>query len=229
MIYHYDLHIHSVLSPCADCLMTPNNILNMAMLKGLDIISITDHNSLKQLPVIYELAKSYDFLLIPGVEVTLKTNEHLLIYFKTIEDAMKFDEVLDKYRPLVINSNGLASLTDIEDFVTETYPFISSEPLTLDYLMLLDELKLFDCRIILAHVDRPNSTIINRLNQYKFNGIELTSCDELFITHYGLSRYLIFYNSDAHDILQISEAKKHNTIELESLSIDAFFRYLQNE
>lgn len=229
MIYHYDLHIHSVLSPCADCLMTPNNILNMAMLKGLDIISITDHNSLKQLPVLFELAKSYDFLLIPGVEVTLITKEHLLIYFKTLEDAMRFDQVLDQYRPFIKNNYGLASTTDMEDFVTETYPFISSEPMNLDYQGLLNLLKPYEYRIVLAHIDRPHSNIIERLDHYQMNGIELTSCDELKITHYGLSRYFIFYNSDAHDLLQISEAKKHNTIELESLSIDAFFRYLQNE
>lgn len=229
MIYHYDLHIHSVLSPCADLLMTPNNILNMAMLKGLDIISITDHNSLKQLPVIYELSKSYDFLLIPGVEVTLKTGEHLLIYFKTIEEAMRFDQVLDQYRPLVRNSHGLASITDMEDFVIESFPYISSEPLMIDYQMLMKVLKPYEYRIVLAHIDRPSSNIIERLDQYQMNGIELTSCDELIVSQYGLSRYFIFYNSDAHDLLQISEAKKHNTIDLESLSIDAFFRYFQNE
>jgi PHP family Zn ribbon phosphoesterase len=42
-----DMHIHSALSPCADKSMTPNNIVNMALLKGLDIISVTDHNSPK--------------------------------------------------------------------------------------------------------------------------------------------------------------------------------------
>ena len=70
MIYHYDLHIHSVLSACADDLMTPNNIFNMANLKGLDIISVTDHNSLKQLQICQEISESYDMLFIPGVEIT---------------------------------------------------------------------------------------------------------------------------------------------------------------
>ncbi|WRK54040.1 PHP domain-containing protein [Coprobacillaceae bacterium CR2/5/TPMF4] len=45
---YYDLHIHSALSPCGDDLMTINNIFNMAYIKGLDLIAITDHNSLKQ-------------------------------------------------------------------------------------------------------------------------------------------------------------------------------------
>ena len=40
-----DTHIHSCLSPCADQSMTPNNIVNMALIKGLDLIAVTDHNS----------------------------------------------------------------------------------------------------------------------------------------------------------------------------------------
>jgi len=45
MRLYYDLHIHSALSPCASDDMTPNNIVNMCVLKGLDIIAVTDHNS----------------------------------------------------------------------------------------------------------------------------------------------------------------------------------------
>ena len=33
----YDLHLHSCLSPCGDRDMTPNNIVNMASLLGLDV------------------------------------------------------------------------------------------------------------------------------------------------------------------------------------------------
>ena len=229
MIYHYDVHIHSVLSPCADCLMTPNNILNMAMLKGLNIISVTDHNSLKQLPVLFELSKSYDILLIPGVEVTTKEGYHVLIYFKTLEDALKFDQLLDEHRPNEITHYGMASITDIEDMVIDTFPFIASDPIILDYQTLTNALKAFQHRTVLAHVDRPNTDILDRLNDLVFNGIELTSRDELLISNYGLSRYPILYNSDAHDLLAISETLMQNTIELESLSIDAFFRYFQNE
>ena len=52
----YDLHMHSCLSPCADDTMTPNNICNMAFIKGLDLIAVTDHNSTKNLPAIAEAA-----------------------------------------------------------------------------------------------------------------------------------------------------------------------------
>ena len=46
----YDLHIHSALSPCGDNDMTVNNILNMAVLNGIQTLAITDHNSCKNCP-----------------------------------------------------------------------------------------------------------------------------------------------------------------------------------
>lgn len=45
MKLYCDLHLHSCLSPCGDDDMTPNNIVNMAKLKGLTCIALTDHNT----------------------------------------------------------------------------------------------------------------------------------------------------------------------------------------
>ncbi|MEG2203410.1 MAG: PHP domain-containing protein, partial [Christensenellaceae bacterium] len=47
MQIYYDFHIHSALSPCGEDDMTPNNIVNMAKIKGLDAIAVCDHNSTK--------------------------------------------------------------------------------------------------------------------------------------------------------------------------------------
>ena len=94
MKYYYDLHIHSALSPCADILMSPNNILNMAYLKELNIIAITDHNSCLQLNVFEELKDSYEMLIIPGVEVEVKEKYHVLCLFKTFDIARKFQKML---------------------------------------------------------------------------------------------------------------------------------------
>ena len=41
----YDFHIHSCLSPCGDDDNTPNNIVNMALIKGLNVIALSDHNT----------------------------------------------------------------------------------------------------------------------------------------------------------------------------------------
>ncbi len=43
--YRADLHIHTVLSACAEVEMIPPLIVEAALSRGLDIIAITDHNT----------------------------------------------------------------------------------------------------------------------------------------------------------------------------------------
>lgn len=66
MKYYVDLHIHSALSPCADNDMTPNNIVNMALIKGLDIIAVTDHNSAENTEAVLKCAEKAGIIAIPG-------------------------------------------------------------------------------------------------------------------------------------------------------------------
>ena len=40
--FYYDLHVHSCLSPCGDDDMTPNNLVNMSALAGLQVIALAD-------------------------------------------------------------------------------------------------------------------------------------------------------------------------------------------
>ena len=80
----YDLHIHSALSPCGDNDMTPNNIINMSIIKGLDVIAVSDHNSIKNLYSVMEVAKNTDLLVIPAMEIETAEEVHMLSLFPTI-------------------------------------------------------------------------------------------------------------------------------------------------
>ena len=82
MKLYVDLHIHSCLSPCGDMLMTPNNIVGMAYLKGLDAIAVCDHNSAGNLEAIGQVAQMMGVLLLPGLELNTREEVHLLCYFK---------------------------------------------------------------------------------------------------------------------------------------------------
>ena len=81
MRLYYDLHIHSALSPCADDDMTPNNIVNMAKLKGLDLITVSDHNCAKNVRAAAKVAEDEGVLLLPGIEMTTAEEVHLLVFF----------------------------------------------------------------------------------------------------------------------------------------------------
>ena len=80
--YRADLHIHTVLSPCADLEMTPANIVNRAKEKGLQIIGITDHNSIKNALLVKKLAQKTGIFVLTGAEVTTKEEVHCLAFFE---------------------------------------------------------------------------------------------------------------------------------------------------
>jgi predicted metal-dependent phosphoesterase TrpH len=88
----YDLHIHSCLSPCSDEDMTPANIVNMAKLLGLDVIAVTDHNSCRNCPAVYNYAQKNNILVIPGMELCTMEEVHVLCFFEELENAMAFDK-----------------------------------------------------------------------------------------------------------------------------------------
>ncbi|MBC8500054.1 MAG: AAA family ATPase, partial [Candidatus Atribacteria bacterium] len=68
----FDLHIHTPASECfTDKNIKPEDIVKMALKKGLDAIAITDHNSGKWIDRVKEAAKSTSLTVFPGVEITV--------------------------------------------------------------------------------------------------------------------------------------------------------------
>ena len=97
----YDLHIHSCLSPCADIEMTPNNIVNMSVLNGLEVIAITDHNSCKNCKALVEAGKKANLLVIPGMEICTNEDIHVICLVETVTDAENFSTYVYSNMPLI--------------------------------------------------------------------------------------------------------------------------------
>ena len=68
--FNADLHIHTVLSPCADLEMSPRNIVNRASEQNISIIGICDHNSTLQCASVKTLAGKKGVVTMMGAEVT---------------------------------------------------------------------------------------------------------------------------------------------------------------
>lgn len=88
-----DLHIHSYGDEgsfdVSDTTMTPENIVDTAVSKGLSIISITDHNEILNVKRAVKHAEGKSILVIPAIEVST-TQGHLLVYFETFNDLQNF-------------------------------------------------------------------------------------------------------------------------------------------
>ena len=76
-----DLHMHSYFSDDGE--LSPEVIIDKAIKNGLDLISITDHNSVKANSVALEYIKGKNISYIPGIEIDCQYNGlnlHLLGY-----------------------------------------------------------------------------------------------------------------------------------------------------
>ena len=215
MIY-YDFHIHSALSPCADADMTPNNIVNMAALSGLDAIAVTDHNSVKNVRACVLAAEACGITVVPGMEVETAEEVYILTLYPTI-DAAEYaaDKVYRalpdiKNRPDIFGEQAIMNAAD-EIVGYEEKLLISATTLSIDALFAI----VAECGglFVPAHVDRHSYSVLTNLGFIP---------DDLDIRHIEISKgtndvaayldsrpelggYRIFRNSDAHYLENISQ------------------------
>ena len=105
--YYYDFHIHSCLSPCADNDMTPNNIAGMSAIAGLNIVALTDHNSSRNCPAFFAAAKKNGIIPVAGMELTTAEDIHVVCLFEHLEDAMSFNDEVDRQRIMIRNRTDI--------------------------------------------------------------------------------------------------------------------------
>ncbi|WP_432408900.1 PHP domain-containing protein [Wukongibacter sp. M2B1] len=230
----YDLHIHSALSPCGDNDMSPMNIVNMSIIKGLDVIAITDHNSVKNCLPCLEAAKGNDIIVIPGMEIQTKEEVHLICLFRDIDCALEFGGIVDELMPDIPNKPdffGEQLVFDINgnNVDKESRLLVSSVNMSID--KVFSTVGGLNGIVIPAHVDKRNYSIISNLGFLPVNldikTIELSkNCNrEDFIRkNKYLENYKIITNSDAHYLGDISEPI--NYMKVESKDIESIFNFL---
>ena len=95
----YDFHIHSALSPCGDADMTPNNIVNMAMVCGLDMIAVADHNTAGNVAAVMKAGEQAGIVVVPAMELETAEEIHVLCLFERLEDVLRFEEEVVRPTP----------------------------------------------------------------------------------------------------------------------------------
>ena len=73
-----DIHTHTF-PTSDDSMLSPEELINEAKRIGLDGICITDHDGFWNPDDVLKLGQTYDFLVLPGCEVTTEEG-HLLVY-----------------------------------------------------------------------------------------------------------------------------------------------------
>ena len=226
--YFYDLHIHSCLSPCGDEDMTPNNIAGMAAVKGLNVLALTDHNTAKNCPAFFVACRRQGIIPIAGIELSTEEDIHLVCLFEELDDAMRFDAVLEEHllpidnRPEIFGEQLILNADD-EPIGEVQKLLISPTDLPIDEAIKLA--RSYGAHVHPAHIDRESNGIIAILgdipSEYGFKIFEMrdrSNAERIMGTVEELNEKNILVCSDAHQLWNISEAENSFLIDDEPYS-----------
>lgn len=231
MKLYYDLHIHSALSPCGDEDMTPNNIVNMAYIKGLDIIAITDHNSCRNARAVMDAGKGV-IKVVPGMEITTSEEVHALCLFPDIESAEDMDNYVRSKMSGIKNQPeifGRQLIMNAEDEIVGEEENLLINAVNIDIYEASAETKKRGGLFIPAHIDKSSYSVTANLGflppDLYVDGLEITAKGlEKYSEMY--SEYGIITDSDAHYLGNISE--KENCLNAENKTIQKILEFLCN-
>ena len=206
--YCYDLHVHSCLSPCGDNDMTPNNLVQMALLSGCQILAITDHNTCRNAPAAMEAGERNGLLVIPGMELCTSEEAHVVCLFETLEGALDFDRYVYENMPHVPNRPEIFGEQRIlngedEQIGAEENLLLVSSFISVDQVVSLTGQ--YGGVAFPAHVNRDSYSVIASLGAIPpaagFTAAEVTcDCDlnAFQKLHPELEGLKIFRDSDSH-------------------------------
>jgi len=214
MILKYDLHIHSCLSPCGDEDMTPNNIAGMAMLSGIRIAALTDHNSTMNCPAFFKDCEKVGVVHVAGMELTTAEEIHMVCLFPDLESALAFGEYVKenrfniKNRPDIFGKQSIVDENDEEIGIEENL-LITASYLDLDsaYFKVME----YGGVAYPAHVDKQSNSVIGILGDFPrdtgFSAAEFHDLENVseYESKYPALKGLRFVScSDAHYLTNMS-------------------------
>lgn len=225
--YYYDLHIHSCLSPCGDNDNTPNNIVGMGVLNGLQIMALTDHNTCRNCPAFFKAARKQGIIPVPGMELTTAEDIHMVCLFPTLESAMAFDEQIG-HRLIRIENRpdifGEQLIMDENDEIIGTEPYLLSNATTVSVEESVGLVEHFGGVCYPAHIDREANGIISVLGALppvpEFTCVELHDAGKegQFRAQHQLDRCAVVIGSDAHYLWDINEQEYYVELDDEPYS-----------
>ena len=122
--YLAELHVHTVLSPCAGVEMIPPLIVDEALRRGIQVIAITDHNATANVEAVQKAGWDSGLVVIAGMEVQTKEEVHLLCLFDELEQLEAWQKLVKESLPAKENN---AEFFGEQFVVDETGEFIRNE------------------------------------------------------------------------------------------------------
>lgn len=233
--YYYDLHIHSCLSPCGDNESTPNNIAGMGEINGLNIMALTDHNTVLNCPHFFKAAENHGVLPISGMELTTAEDIHMVCLFENLDDALAFGEEIESRRILIENKTNIFGnqfVCDCFDNILSEHKYLYSNATTVSFDEVPQIVKKYRGICYPAHIDRSSNSVTAILGglppQHGFKFCELHNGTTAEKFHNIGCDFII--SSDAHYIWDINECENFILLpDDDKNAVKNLFEFLRND
>ncbi|HSL43763.1 MAG TPA: PHP domain-containing protein [Anaerolineales bacterium] len=206
--FRADLHVHTVLSPCAEVEMIPPLIVQKAVEAGIDLIAITDHNASANVRAVQSAARGTQLAVLPGMEVQSREDVHLLTLFETLDTLDHWQAKVDESLPRLMNQ---ADFFGEQFVVDETGEFIRTEErlLSTSTRFSIDEIfehvQALGGIVIPAHVERTSYGLLPTLglisDTWHLSALEISrniSPEKARATFPALRPYPLIQSGDVH-------------------------------
>ncbi len=235
--YKADLHIHSVLSPCGSLEMSPKSVIKKAKEEALDIIAITDHNSLLNCPAYSYYAEKENILFINGVEVQTAEEIHIIALFPDWEHAKIFNDVL--YKSLLPIANdpdffGDQIVIDKDENIVKVIETALINSSVWNYEETIGKIKEYGGIYFPAHINAGSYSILSQLGfipdipKIYASEIILQENKENILAKFPfLNEINLLTNSDAHYLKDI--AKAFSYFYLDRLTVKKIFSLIKKK
>ena len=201
--------------------MTPNNIVNMALLAELDVIAVTDHNSCGNAEVVMKAAEGPDLVVVPGLEVQTREEVHVLALFGELDRALILQREVYAHLPgrqappkILQRQRFLSEDDEVMGYCDKLLGFATS--LTVEDVFGLT--RQLGGAMLPAHIDRKSNSILSNLG-FIPEDLDLATLEismyaprSEYETRYP--RHRILQNSDAHELGHIGIVS--NVLDLEA-------------
>jgi hypothetical protein len=208
-----DLHLHTVVSPCAEVEMIPPLIVRRARELGLNLLAVTDHNTAENAGAVMRAAQGTGIVVLPGMEVQTREEAHILALFDRLEQVLEWQRVVYQHLPPLKNREETFGAQFVVDETGDLLAVNDRLLLTATDLSLervVAGIRSLGGLAIAAHVDRPSYSVLANLGfippDLPLDAIELSQRVEpgaWLAAHPGLERWPVVRSSDAHRLAEM--------------------------
>lgn len=229
----FDFHLHSCLSPCGDDDMTPANIAAMCALAGYAVVALTDHNTTGNCAAFCRAAEDHGLLALPGMELTVAEEAHIVCLFPDLDSAAAFGELVRRRLPPIQNRPeffGRQLLMDSRDAVLGEETALLAGTTSIRAAEVLPLMREYGGVAYPAHIDRDSFSLLSNLGLWDpslgFTLAELSlRCPPELRRRPDLAGVRFLTGCDAHYLHQIPDPSQ--ALELPSKTVKSVLSSLK--